>query len=870
MCKCKSCNIKTVFGREFKSYFDSPVAYVFLVAFLVLAGFLTFGVAMLYERRQADLTPFFFWHPWVYLLLVPAATMGSWAEERRNGTIELLLTLPVTLTQALVGKFLAAWAFIGIGLALTFPVVATTAWLGSPDWGAVFCGYLGSFLLAGAATAIGVFASSLSRSQVIGFVAALAITFAMLLIGFDPVVNAVANWGVPSAVVNAVASCSLMSHFESLRRGVIDFADIGYYVAVIVFMLAAAHAVTDGQKNGKQKGALGLVLLAAVLGAANLILASMSLRIDLTAEGLYTLSKGSKAVLGKLDENVTLKFYFSSSSAETPMAVKTYANQVQSLLKEYELAGNGNIVLEAYDPKPDSDAEEWAQRYGIEPQNMTPFGQPVYFGLVAVCGDREETLARFSQRTESTLEYDVTRLVTRVAWPERPVLGLMTSLQGVMGQQPNQMMMMQGQRPQPGWAAFTELSKDYEVREISPTAESIDSDVKALVVLHAKDLSEKTLFAIDQFVIKGGRLIACVDPFSVMDMLSSRQQQNPMMMQMGGQDGPSTLGKLFDAWGVSFDTSKLVADLAAATKLGAGNGRAEENPAFLSLTSGNMDDGDIVVSCLTQVMLPFSGALSFAKTDGLEFEPLMTTSSDSACMIDRMGAQFGMGAMMKDLRPDGVKRTLAARLSGTFKTAFPKGPDWKEGSTNAIPEVVASGKGAVVIFADSDFLADNFCVQTMNTIFGPIAQPINDNLVLFSNIIEQYAGREELIGVRSRGPSNRPFVKVNELEAKAMAKWQRKQSELEAALQETQQRLSALQKQKSGNDRMILSREQQEEIAQFRKVQADTRRQLKNVRKELTADIDSLGLMLKVLNILAIPALVIFFGIFRGLKRRKH
>ena len=446
----------------------------------------------------------------------------------------------------------------------------------------------------------------------------------------------------------------------------------------------------------------------------------------------------------------------------------------------------------------------------------------------------------------------------------------MTSLQGVMGQQPNQMMMMQGQRPQPGWAAFTELSKDYEVREISPTTESIDSDVKALVILHAKDLSEKTLFAIDQFVIKGGRLIACVDPFSVMDMLSSRQQQNPMMMQMGGQDGPSTLGKLFDAWGVSFDTSKLVADLAAATKLGAGNGRAEENPAFLSLTSGNMDDGDIVVSGLTQVMLPFSGALSFAKTDGLEFEPLMTTSSDSACMIDRMGAQFGMGAMMKDLRPDGVKRTLAARLSGTFKTAFPKGPDWKEGSTNAIPEVVASGKGAVVIFADSDFLADNFCVQTMNTIFGQIAQPINDNLVLFSNIIEQYAGREELIGVRSRGPSNRPFVKVNELEAKAMAKWQRKQSELEAALQETQQRLSALQKQKSGNDRMILSREQQEEIAQFRKVQADTRRQLKNVRKELTADIDSLGLMLKVLNILAIPALVIFFGIFRGLKRRKH
>jgi ABC-2 type transport system permease protein len=241
-------NIRTVFRREFRSYFDSPVAYVFLVAFLVLIGFMTFGVAMFYERRQADLAPFFFWHPWVYLLLVPASTMGLWADERRTGTIELLLTLPITLWEALIGKFLAAWAFIAIALALTFPVVATTAWLGDPDTGAVFCGYLGSFLLAGAATAIGVFASSLSRSQVIGFVAALGITFALLIVGFDPVVNAISGWGVPPALVNGVSACSLMSHFESLRRGVVDFADIGYYIGVIVFMLAAAQVVTDSRK----------------------------------------------------------------------------------------------------------------------------------------------------------------------------------------------------------------------------------------------------------------------------------------------------------------------------------------------------------------------------------------------------------------------------------------------------------------------------------------------------------------------------------------------------------------------------------------------------------------------------------------------
>ena len=270
-------------------------------------------------------------------------------------------------------------------------------------------------------------------------------------------------------------------------------------------------------------------------------------------------------------------------------------------------------------------------------------------------------------------------------------------------------------------------------------------------------------------------------------------------------------------------------------------------------------------------MFPFAGAFSFAQKDGLKFEPLVTTSADSACLVDRQNVQFGMGAMRRELKPDGVRRTLAARLSGTFRTAFPKGPDWKEGSTNAVPKVVAEGdKGSVVLFADSDFLADDFCVQVINTLFGPIAQPWNDNLVLFSNVIEQYAGREELIGVRSRGPSNRPFAKVDALEAKAMAKWQAKQEEFEKELEETQQRLMSLQKQKTGNERLLLSKEQQEEIAKLRRTQADTRRQLKNVRKELTGDIDRLGLTLKVINICLVPLLVIGFGILRGLKRRRR
>jgi len=858
-------NVKEVFKREFKAYFDSPVAYVFLTAFLVLVGFLTFGVAMFYERRQADLTPFFFWHPWVYLLLVPAATMGLWADERQNGTAELLLTLPVTIREVLVGKFLAAWSFIGIALALTLPVAFTAGYLGSPDWGVVACGYMGSLLMAGAAAAIGIFASTLSRSSVIGFVVSLAMLFALMLVGFDPVTTAVANWGVPSAIVNGIASCSLLTHFESMRRGVIDFADIGYYVGMIVFMLAAAKTVTDGRR-GASKGVVGLAALAAIVVAADVILANLPLRVDMTAEGFYTLSNGSKAVLSKLEEDVTLKYYVSSSAADMPMQLKTYATRVQNLLKEYERASGGHVVLEAYDPKPDSDAEEWAQRYGVEPQTVNPFGSPIYFGLVAVCGDNEQTLGAFSPRTESTLEYDITRLVTRVAWPERPVVGVMTSLGDVLGGQMNPMMMQMGQRPPEGWAAFTELGKDYDVRTIATDVESIDDDVKTLVMLHAKDLSDKTLYAIDQFVLRGGKLIACVDPFSIKDMLASRQKQNPMMMQMGGgQDGPSTLGKLFDAWGIRFDTGKITGDLAASTRLGNGQGGAEDNPAFLSLSKSNMDSGDLLVARLTQVMFPFAGAFVYEKKDmDLVFTPVITTSKDNSSSVDKMAVQFGGG--IKEMVPDGHERVVAARLSGTFKTAFPKGPD----GTNDVSKALKEGKGSVMLFADTDFLADDFCVRMMRTPFGNIPQLINDNLTLFSNVIEQFAGREELIGVRSRGTTDRPFTVVNELEAQAMRKWQRREAEFEAELQMTQQRLQALQKQKSGDERFILSREQQDEIVKLRKAQAETRKQLKNVKKELTADIDSLGLTLKCVNVALVPALVVLFGLLRGFLRNRR
>ena len=241
-------NILAVFTRELKAYFQSPVAYVFLVGFLLLSGFLTFSMTHFYERGVADLQPFFFWHPWVYLLLVPAATMGLWAEERRSGTVELLLTMPITITHAIMGKFLAAWFFIVIALALTFPIVVTTFYLGKPDAGVIVSGYLGSVLLAGSYVSVGMLASSMTRSQVIGFVVSLMVCLLLVLAGWPPVTDLFSSWA-PNWLVEGIASFSLMPHFESLQRGVIDVRDVVYYVSMMVFMILATQVVLDNRKS---------------------------------------------------------------------------------------------------------------------------------------------------------------------------------------------------------------------------------------------------------------------------------------------------------------------------------------------------------------------------------------------------------------------------------------------------------------------------------------------------------------------------------------------------------------------------------------------------------------------------------------------
>jgi len=619
-------------------------------------------------------------------------------------------------------------------------------------------------------------------------------------------------------------------------------------------------------------GIIGLLVVLAILIAANVIFGRLRLRADLTEEKLYTLSDGTRRVLANMDRQVALKLFFNSSAPEMPVYLKSYARQVEDLLHEYRLAAGRRITVETYDPEPDSQAEEWAQRYGLEGQQLGIGGPAVYFGLVAVCGDVEAIIPNLDPRAQEMLEYNITRTLYRVTHPTKPVIGVMSSLP-VLGSGQQQFPIPGQPRPpqQEAWTALNELRQDFDLRPVEPETDSIGNEISALLLIHPKTLSDRTLYALDQFVLRGGRLLAFVDPLCIAD-LESQQSPNPY----GRPESSSNLERLFKAWGVRFDPAQVVADMSAASRVRAANNRIEESLVWLSLARQHVDAQDIVTAKLETMMLPFAGSFANENAEGLVFTPLLQ-SSELSGPVSAMSAQFGGDALKREFREGGMRLALAARLTGTFKSAFPEGKptaEKKEGEaapaadTNATH--LAEGKSAVVVVGDVDMIWDRFCVQEMN-FFGMAAkQPINDNLNFLANVVEQMSGSADMIGIRSRGTFNRPFDRVLELERQARNAWQAREEELTKKLQETQEQLRGMQDQKDANQRFILTPQQQQAIARFRQDEIKVKQDLKEVRKKLRRDVERLGMWVKVINIAMMPLVVSLGGLAYGLARRRR
>ena len=620
----------------------------------------------------------------------------------------------------------------------------------------------------------------------------------------------------------------------------------------------------------------GVVAMAFILIAVNVILAGMRERVDLTKEKAYTLSPGTRAILAKLDTPVKIRFYCSQNVSASPETVflKSYASKVEDLLTEYKQAAKGKIIIEKYDPEPDSDAEDSAKLDGVQGAPLSN-GEPFYLGLAVSLLDSKEAIPFCQPNRERLLEYDISRAITRVVTPEKPVVGVMSSLP-VFGAPSNPMMMQMGQRGQPAWAVIGELQTDFTVKHVEMSADKIDDDIKVLVVIHPKDITDAAQYAIDQFVLRGGKLIAFLDANSLVD---SRNQQNPMMGQMGG--GGSSLAKLLKAWGITFENTKVVADMNFKMEVGGGNGAPTQRPTWLSITSEGLDTNDVVTSQIDNIWYFSGGAFSGTPADGLKETVLLRSTADSG-LVEGFLANLAPESAMKDFKSGGKDLTLALRLTGKFKTAFPDGkPEEKKTEETKAGETKPEEKKAddslkasktdttVILVGDSDMIYDNFTVQDTPTPFGNMRRQLNANLNFVQNAVEQLAGDSNLIGVRSRATLNRPFTRVKKMEAQAEERYRGKVQELEASLQETQNRINQLQANKDKSQRFILSPEQQQELEKFRKKEAEARVDLKKTQKDLRREVDQLETHVKWWNIFAMPLAVTACGILLAVYKRK-
>jgi len=600
----------------------------------------------------------------------------------------------------------------------------------------------------------------------------------------------------------------------------------------------------------------GALAILAVLFVVLTMLASLlfrGARLDLTENGLYTLADGTRNIVSSLAEPVTLKLYFSDQASADLPQIRRYADRVWELMQELASHSGGSIRLERIDPLPFSEAEDDAARYGLEAVPLSQAGDQLYLGLVGInTVDGLERVPFLSPNREAFLEYDLARMVASLATPERPQVGLISGLPMSGG-----FNMQTGQR-NPAWSVYEQWQELFEITTVSATATELPSDLDALVLVHPKQLSDDLLRSIDQFVLGGGRLLAFVDPYAEAD--PGEDPNDPASRFLA--ERASSLGPLLENWGVDFDSDSFVADLGRALQVTIRQGQPPvRHPAILGLAAEDFSQSDIVTGELGLVNVASVGSLVDLERDGVDFEPLIL-SSDRAGLLpaERLRMLSDPSDLIAELGIDEGRHVLAVRLTGTVASAF----------ADSLPEGgLAEGALNAIVIADTDLLTDNLWVQRQNFLGQVLLNPFADNGALAVNAVENLLGNADLISIRSRSTSNRPFDLVDDLRREAEARLRATEQQLEAELAETENRLTQLQQSRGDADLSILTPEQESEIDRFMEQRLEIRQQLRQVRRQLDEEIESLGARVKLINIALMPLLVTLVALLVAWRRRK-
>jgi len=601
--------------------------------------------------------------------------------------------------------------------------------------------------------------------------------------------------------------------------------------------------------------ALPLLALAFVALVWASSLAFRGARLDLTQNRQYTLSPGTLRILAKVPDPITLQLYYSEQAAQREPQFRIFAQRVRELLEEVAAKSGGKVTLKVVDPEPFSDAEDKATEYGLTAVPLGNSGDKLFFGLVGSNSTDGESVMPFIQPSkEAFLEYDVARIITTLSNPGKPVLAILSDLPNGPGYDP-----MSGQVRQP-WVMDRQLAEFFDLRRLHPDPTSIADDVSVLMLIHPKALPPDTQYAVDQFVLRGGHLLVFVDPDAETDPGGASVDPT-----QPAQTRSSDLPILFASWGLAYDPGKVVLDARAALQV-------QPDPAqppvrhlgILGLHKEAMNQKDVVTAELETLNLSSAGALSLLPASTLKLEPLLQSSGNSALAATATVRAAGSdpSLLARDFKADGGgPYVLAGRLTGTLKTAFPE---------RSGPQHLAVAKKPVniVVIADSDLLSDRMWVQAQDFLGQQILNPFANNADFVYNAVDNLSGDDDLIQVRTRPTSSRPFERIEGVKRAAEVRYQDKARQLQQQLDDLEQKLAGLQPTTASGKAQALSRQQQAQLQQYQREKLRTRKELRDVQHQLNADIEDIGALLKKVDILAMPAFVLLVTVLVALRRR--